>query len=186
MIEWLKNAVWIVLGAILYAIGYEITKAIIDNIKEKRLSVRKEEKIDISGTWYAVWQTTVEGKENINTELLRIKQKGNKIIIDNVEKSPENKLGGYLWRGECKIYDNEHILGSYTPRERNVISKGSLYFLLNRVGNFMVGKWVGCNYDYEFTWGFGVIAKDKDFAIDKMGKLINLKKGLSNKQGGEL
>lgn len=49
--------------------------------------------------------------------------------MDNIEKSPENKLGGYLWHGECKFYDNEHLLGHYLPRELNVISKGTMYFL---------------------------------------------------------
>ena len=81
---------------------------------------------------------------------------------------------------------NKHILGYYLPREPNVISKGVMYFLLNRVGNFMVGKWVGCNYDYEFTWGYGVIAKDKEFALEKMQKLLKLKTDLSNKKGGDL
>jgi hypothetical protein len=185
MIDW-QNVIWIVVGAVLYAIGYKITEIIIDEIKEKKIRVRKKEKIDLSGTWYAVWQTTVEGKENINTEVLQIKQKGDKIIMENIEKSPENKLGGYKWKGVCKIYDNEHILGYYLPREPNVISKGVMYFLLNRVGNFMIGKWVGCNYDYEFTWGYGVIAKDRDFALEKIQKLLKLKTGLSNKKGGEL
>ena len=106
--------------------------------------------------------------------------------MDNVEKSSENKLGGYLWRRECKLYDNEHLLGHYLSREPNVISKSTIYFLLNRVGNFMVGKWVGCNYDYEFTWGYGVITKDKNFELKKMKKLLKLKKGLSNKKGGDL
>ena len=70
MTEWLQYAVWVIVGAILYAVDYEITKAIIDSIREKRIAVKKKEKIDLSGTWYAVWQTTVEGKENINTEVL--------------------------------------------------------------------------------------------------------------------
>jgi len=182
MLDWIKYAGAIVIGAILYAIGYEVTKAIIDRIRAKNITVRKKEKIDLSGTWYGVWQTTVEGKENINTEVLQIKQKGDKIDIENIGKSPENKLGGYLWRAKCKLYDNEHVLGSYLPREPNVISKGTIYFSLNRVGNFMVGKWVGCNYDYEFTWGYGVIAKDKDFALKEMQKLLKIKTGLSNKK----
>lgn len=186
MIEWFQYAGLIILGAILYAIGYESTKSIIDYIREKGSSIEKTEKINLSGEWYAVWQTTVEGKQNINTEVLKIKQKRNKIMIENREKSPENKLGGYLWLSKCKLYDNEHLLGHYISREANVISKGTLYFLLNRVGEFMVGKWVGCNYDYEFTWGFGVIAKDKDFAINKMQKLLTVKRGLSSKQGGIL
>jgi hypothetical protein len=117
MTEWIKYAVGIVLGAILYAIGYEITKAVIDAIKEKRISIRKKEKIDLSGKWYAVWQTTVEGKENINTELLQIKQKGNKVIIENIEKSPENKLGGYLWRVGSVHFMITNILLAIISRE---------------------------------------------------------------------
>ncbi len=117
--------------------------------------------------------------------MLQIKQKGAKISIQNIEKSPENKLGGYLWKYNGKVYDNAYILGYYIPREKNVISKGTLYFLLNRVGNFMVGKWVGCNYDSEFTWGYGVIAKEKDFAQGKMKELLKLKTGLSNKKDGD-
>lgn len=186
MTEWIQYAAAIVIGAVLYAIGYEITKAIINYIREKKITVRKKEKIDLSGKWYAVWQTTVEGKENINTELLQIKRKGGKITIENIEKSPENKLGGYLWRGGCKLYDNEHLLGYYISREPNVISKGTMYFMLNRIGNFMVGKWVGCNYDYEFTWGYGVIAKEKNFALEKMEKLLKIKTGLSNQKGGDI
>jgi hypothetical protein len=182
MADWIQYAGAIVIGAILYAIGYEVTKAIIGHIREKNITVRKKEKINLSGTWYAVWQTTVEGRENINTELLQIKQKGDKITMENVEKSPENKLGGYLWRGEFKIYDNEHIVGYYLPRESNVISKGTIYFSLNRGGNFMVGKWVGCNFDYEFTWGFGVIAKEKDFALTKITQLLKSKTGLKNEK----
>lgn len=108
MTEWIQYAAAIVIGAVLYAIGYEITKAIIDYIREKKITVKKKEKIDLSGKWYAIWQTTVEEKENINAELLQIKQKGDKITMESIEKSPENKLGGYLWRGQCKLYDNEH------------------------------------------------------------------------------
>ena len=112
--------------------------------------------------------------------MLRIKQSRNKIIIKNIKKSPENKLGGYLWLSKCKLYDNEHLVGYYTSREANVISKGTLYFLLNRVGNFMVGKWVGCNYDYELTWGFGVIARDKNIATEKMQKLLTIERGITH------
>jgi len=81
MAEWLQYAIGILIGAILYAIGYEITKAVIDAIREKRITVKKKEKIDLSGKWYAVWQTTIEGKENINAELLEIKQKVDKVTI---------------------------------------------------------------------------------------------------------
>jgi hypothetical protein len=183
MTEWLKYAIGIIIGAVLYAIGYEITKSVIDTIREKRIAVKKKEKINLSGRWYSAWQSSREEKEKINTQLLEIKQRGNKVTMENIEKSPEDKLGGYLWHGECKLYDNQYLLGYYLPREPNVISKGTIYFLLNRSCNYMVGKWVGCNYDYGFTWGYGVIAEKKDFAYEKLQELLKPKKGLSNNKG---
>lgn len=183
--EWLQYGILIVIGAALYAIGYEVTKAAIEYLKERRLRLKRKDKIDLSGTWHVAWQSSVEGKENINTELLRIEQKAGYVRIENVEKSSENKLGGYLWRGEMKLYDNEHLIGEYLPLDHNVVFKGVMYFLMNRVGNFMIGKWVGCNYDYEFTWGFGVIAKDKDFALQKLQELLRSKKGMVSTSRGK-
>lgn len=49
----------------------------------------------------------------------------------------------------------------------------------------MVGKWAGCNYDYDLTWGFGVIAKEKAFARNEMQKLLTVSKGLNNEMFGE-
>ncbi|MCU0849726.1 MAG: hypothetical protein MUC80_00425 [Candidatus Thermoplasmatota archaeon] len=104
MYEWLQYGGLILLGAILYAIGYEVTKIFIDYLKEKSSSVKTTGKINLSADdWYAVWQTTVEGKQVINTEVLKIKQRGDKIKIENREKSPENKLGGFLWMSKCKL-----------------------------------------------------------------------------------
>jgi hypothetical protein len=168
-----------ILGAVFSAIGYEPTRLLIESLIDK-VSGKKRKKVNLTGTWYAAWQTRVEGKEVLNTELIEVKQKGTKITLFNKEKSPENKLGGYFWRGECRIYNNEQIIGYYLPVEDNIASKGSLYFTLNRVGNFMVGKWVGCNYDCVLIWGFGVIAKEREFARQKLEQLVHAKKGISS------
>ena len=176
MTEWLRYAIGIFIGATLYAIGYEISKSVIDTIKNKSIAIKRREKVNLSGSWYTIWQTSREDKEIIHTQLLEIKQRGNKVIMENIEKSPEDKLGGYFWHGECKLYDNQYLLGYYLPKQSNIISKGTIYFLLNRTCNFMVGKWVGCNYDHGFTWGYGVIAKEKDFAYKKMQELLESKK----------
>lgn len=173
--EW-GYAIAVLIGAILYAVGYESVKLLFDYIREHG-AISKKDKVNLSGEWHTIWQTSAEGKEVINSEVLTIKQKGHHIVLENIVKSPENTLGGYLWRGEADIYDNRYVIGDYLPREKNIISKGSLYFVLNRVGQFMLGKWVGCNYDYEFTWGFGVIAKEKNVAQEEMNKLLNIKKG---------
>ena len=164
--------IFLVLGAILYAIGSEIGKTAFNYVKKYGLRVRRKDEIDLSGIWHAVWQTTSKGKEVLSSEVLKVKQRGEKIIMENLERSQEHKPGGYLWHGEAKIFDNEHIVGSYRAREKNVISKGSFYFLLGHLGDIMKGKWSGCNFDYDFTWGFGVIAKEKDTALKEIHKLL--------------
>lgn len=40
-------------GAALYAFGYKLVEVIFDHIKEKGLSLRRKDKINLSGTWYA-------------------------------------------------------------------------------------------------------------------------------------
>ncbi len=50
MTGWLKYAIGIVGGASLYAIGYEITKMIVESLREKRTAAKNTEKINLSGT----------------------------------------------------------------------------------------------------------------------------------------
>lgn len=38
-------------------------------------------------------------------------------------------------------------MGSYVAREPSVRSKGTLYYSLYASGTYMVGRWVGVNYD---------------------------------------
>ena len=44
MNEWLPYAGLVLIGAILYAIGYEVTKAVIDYIRERSISIKKNRK----------------------------------------------------------------------------------------------------------------------------------------------
>jgi hypothetical protein len=167
--NYLTYAIGVIIIAALSAIGSESIKIFFEGIKDK---IMRRDKVNLSGMWHAAWQTTVEGKENINTEVLKIEQKGKRVIIENTQRSPENKVGGYLWRGECKFYDNAHLIGIYLAREPNVVAKGAVYFLFNRVGNFLIGQWIGCNIDSELTGGYGVIAKERDFALEKIQQLL--------------
>jgi hypothetical protein len=176
LMNYLLYGLAIVAGAILYAIGYESAKSFIEYVRDHGLDLGRERRVNLTGTWYAAWQTTAKGKEVLNTELLRIKQRRHKIIIENLEISPENKLGGYLWKGEASLYNNQYLIGRYLPVDPNVISKGSLFFRLDRVRKYLQGKWVGCNVDHELTWGFGVIAKEKNDALSKLKELCRLRR----------
>jgi hypothetical protein len=175
-VDYVLYALAIVAGAVLYAMGYESMRAFIEYLKDHGLAFEREGRVNLTGSWYAAWQTTAKGKEVLNTELLKIKQRGRKLVIENLEVSLENKLGGYLWKGEVRLYNNQYIIGRYLPVDPNVISKGSLFFRLDRVRNYLEGKWVGCNVDYEFTWGFGVIAKEKREAFEKLKELSRLRR----------
>lgn len=162
-------------GAILYAFGDEVARSFIHWLRDHGLSRGANERLKLKGVWYAAWQTTTQGKEVLNSELLRFKQKGSRVLMENVAVSPENRVGGYLWRGQLTVYNNQYMIGHYLARQPYVISKGSLFFKLDRVRNHMIGKWVGCNIDSEFTWGFGVIAKDQNQALTELGTLVSSK-----------
>jgi len=174
--SYLLVALGTVAGAVLTAVGYESVRASFEYLKDHGLSSEHEGRVNLSGRWYAAWQTTAKGKEVLNTELLKIAQRGNKVIIENLEVSPENKFGGYLWKGEASLYNNQYAIGRYLPVDPNIISKGSLFFKLNRVQNHLDGKWVGCNVDHELTWGFGVIAKEKHEALEKLRELCKVRR----------
>lgn len=185
----IEAIILLILGAILYAIGSEIGKTIFQYVRKYGSRYKRKGEINLSGTWHAVWQTTSRGKEVLSKEILNIKQKGEKIIMENVERSSEHKPGGYLWRGEAKIFDNQHIVGSYQAREKNVVAKGTFYFLLGHLGDIMTGKWSGCNLDYDLSWGFGVISKEKDIALQEIHTLLKAQemnvRGIGKRWTGE-
>jgi hypothetical protein len=133
----------------------------------------RHRRVDLSGQWYAIWQTTAEGLPNINSELVTLTQHGASLVLENVARSPENPLGGYLWRGEADLVDNQYLIGAYAATERRVSSKGTLFFIVSRSGTYLVGKWVGCNLDSNFSWGFGVLAQDKEAGLEKLRILLN-------------
>jgi transcriptional regulator with XRE-family HTH domain len=130
------------------------------------------ETVRLAGTWYALWQTTAEGRPSIDSEEVTVHQRGTSLSVENQNKAPENPLGAFLWKAQCRVYDNRYVLGSYVPREANVRSKGVLYLKLHTSGAFMLGKWLGCNYDDEVASGFSVLARDAAVARVQMSKHV--------------
>ncbi len=128
--------------------------------------------VSLAGTWYALWETTTEGRLSIDSEAVTVQQQGLNLSIENQSRAPENPLGSYLWKARCRVYDNRHILGMYVPREANVRSKGVVYLTLHTSGAFMLGRWLGCSYDDEFASGVSVIARDREVARVQMCKRL--------------
>lgn len=124
--------------------------------------------LKLAGLWHAIWQTRVEGEESLDTEVVDVRQRRRDVLtLENRERSPENRIGGFLWRGECRVYDGHYLMGTYVAREPNIRSKGTLYYVLHASGTFMLGRWAGVNYDSEMATGLSVLARDADVARSK-------------------
>lgn len=125
---------------------------------------------DLSGTWYAVWETIVEGKPSFDTEVLGVKQTGNRVAIENEAASPDNPTGAYLWSADCVLHDNAFLMGSYGAIDSNDRQRGVMFFNIHRSGQFMVGRWVGCTYDEDMFDGLTVIARQLELAHTHFNK----------------
>jgi transcriptional regulator with XRE-family HTH domain len=131
--------------------------------------VANDQGLRLTGTWHAIWQTRVEGEESLDTEIVDIRQgRHHVLIMENQERSPENPIGSFLWRAECRVYDGHYLMGTYAAREPNIRSKGTLYFALHASGTFMLGRWAGVNYDSEMATGLSVLARDAQVARAKL------------------
>ena len=122
-------------------------------------------RIDLTGEWWAVWQTFKDGEEVIAPQRVEMTQSGNTIQISSTTRGVAPEGGGYLWRGELKLWDNEILLGWYVASEAAVRAKGTMYFLVHRHGINLTGRWVGLSYDGPITTGWAVMAKDEQEAI---------------------
>ncbi|HEY0411082.1 MAG TPA: helix-turn-helix domain-containing protein [Candidatus Dormibacteraeota bacterium] len=140
--------------------------------KEVEALPEMHDSVSLAGTWHALWETTAEGRLSIDSEEVTVQQQGLNLSIENHSRAPENPLGSFLWRAHCRVYDNRHVLGMYVPREANVRSKGVVYLTLHTSGVFMLGRWLGCNYDDEFASGISVIARDAEVARLQMCKRL--------------
>lgn len=129
--------------------------------------------LSVQGTWFAAWQTSVDGQPNVNVEEVVIVQKGGSLSIRNTDISPDNPQGGYLWHGTLKFCAGRRALGIYLPVDRSDRdSQGVLYLIYNSPRKLFVGEWVGSSYDAELCRGYAVIAKEGDQARRILQKLL--------------
>ena len=150
-------------GGFLLAVVWDLAK---DHCRFRR-ELKENDNINVSGEdWVAAWQTSVDGKEVINTEQLVLKQKGGLIKMHNKAASPENPKAGFKWAGQSQFYQGRDLMGHYfAEKSENNTAKGMLYFHYNSARKEFVGRWVGCSYDGPLMSGFGVITKKKEKAL---------------------
>lgn len=166
---------WIslVLGAV-FGVILDIILKLVWGIFSRKKEIADNNYIDITGEWFAAWQTSVDNQQLINTESLKIVQRGKQVIVNNCERAPENPLGGYLWNAKMQFYQGRNLMGWYFPlKKENNASKGIMYMTYFSQRKEFYGKWVGSGYDGELEVGFLVFAKSRQEAKDKLEKLIN-------------
>lgn len=163
----------LLLGALIGCALEYLVKFIVTKFSERK-EVKDNDNINVSGDWYAAWQTSVNGRQVLNTEQLVIKQRGKTVTIENCERAPENPDGGYLWHSKLQFYHGRNLMGWYFPKkEENNTSKGIMFMTYFSPMRLFIGKWSGCGYDGELENGFLVFAKSRESAKNKLDELVN-------------
>jgi hypothetical protein len=106
-----------------------------------------------------------------------MRQRGDILDVKAITRGTQDfEEGGYLWRGELRIWDNEVLMGWYVATEGAVRSKGTMYFALHQHGLRMTGRWVGLSHDGPIVTGWGTIARTEEDAVALMHELLDSNK----------
>src|SRR3954463_15684990 len=130
------------------------------------------DRVTLDGTWWAAWQTFSDGEQIIATQPVGLSQHGSTISIEALERSAENERGGYLWRGELRLWDGQVLMGYYAAADGNVRSKGTMYFVLHAQGEYAHGRWVGLSYDGPVVSGYAALARTQEETQAVMQRLL--------------
>lgn len=152
-----------------------IAKAIAQalGISLDELAGENAHRINLTGQWWASWQTSRSGIEKIATQEVEIKQEGNSLRIETLTRGLSVEEGGYHWSGELRLWDNEVLMGWYAANDGSIRSKGTMYFVLHPHGLNMSGRWVGLGYDDQIMTGFASMAHSHEDSEEAMTRLIH-------------
>lgn len=135
------------------------------------LAGRTTTPLTLTGQWWAAWQTWSQGQEIVATEPVEMEQHGLTVRIRALERSQENVHGAYLWAGELRVWEDHVLMGWYVAEDPNVRSKGTFFYVLHTLGNFMEGRWTGMSYDGPIMSGWAAIAQARDQAKSVVERL---------------
>jgi transcriptional regulator with XRE-family HTH domain len=127
--------------------------------------------VDLSGDWWASWQTYKDTEEIITAQEVRLSQQGELIDARTTTRGIDVEDGGYHWHGELRLWDNEVLMGWYAANDGSVRSKGTMYFTLHPHGVSMTGRWVGLSYDGAIMTGWGAMGHSEEEARQLIEKL---------------
>ena len=123
------------------------------------LAGETEQRLQITGDWWAGWQTWKDGAPVHTSQPVQIRQRGTDLDIAALERGNVSaEEGGYLWRGQLRLWDNEILMGWYAADDQAVRSKGTLYLVIHPHGHQMRGRWVGLSYDGPIQSGWAAVS----------------------------
>jgi transcriptional regulator with XRE-family HTH domain len=149
--------------AIAHALGISIDE----------LAGEETHRVNLTGHWWASWQTSRSGEEKVATQEVEIKQEGTTLHIATVTRGLSAEEGGYHWSGELRLWDNEILMGWYAANDGSIRAKGTMYFVLDSHGLHMSGRWVGLGYDDQIMTGFASMAHSPEESEETMARLIH-------------
>jgi hypothetical protein len=109
----------------------------------------------------------------IATQPVGLSQHGATVQIVALERSAENEQGGYLWRGELRLWDAQILMGYDAAADGNVRSKGTMFFVLHAQGEHAHRRWVGLSDDGPVVSGYVTLARDQEQAKAVMTRLLD-------------
>lgn len=121
-------------------------------------------RVNLTGHWWTSWQTSKDQDEIITAQEVRIEQQAALLHIVTTTRGIAVEEGGYMWRGELRLWDNEILMGWYAADEGSVRSKGTMYFVLHPHGISARGRWVGLSYDGKIMTGWGGLGRSEQEA----------------------
>src|SRR5918998_807115 len=128
------------------------------------LAGETEQRVQITGDWWAGWQTWKDGAPVHTSQPVQIRQRGTDLDIAALERGISAEEGGYLWRGQLRLWDNEILMGWYAADDQAVRSKGTLYLVVHPHGHQLHGRWTGLSYDGPVVTGWSSIARTEEAA----------------------
>ncbi|MFE2997987.1 multiprotein-bridging factor 1 family protein [Nocardia sp. NPDC059246] len=108
--------------------------------------------LDLSGVWYAAWQTWRESDQVINTHSLMAKHHGERVRFQ--------AEGDYDWFGDFRL--SWHLLkGDYRATEPGGPATGAMLLALTADHDIALGSWSGLTGEGKLGRGWGVIARSE-------------------------
>ncbi|MET9023094.1 hypothetical protein ABZV93_24260 [Actinopolymorpha sp. NPDC004070] len=145
----------------MFPVAVAIAKAL--NISLAELAGMSTRRINLTGDWWASWQTPKDHQQHVTAQQIRIDQQVELIhVVTTTHRTSAE--GGYMWSGELRLWDNEILMGWYTAADGSVRSKGTVYIVLHAHGDSARGRWVGLSNGGQLMTGWVGLGKSEDEA----------------------